>query len=384
MPSNFPEVGELPKEDGRGDEKVVAATAHGNPFETRASALLGVRYPIVQTGMGWVAGASLAAATSSAGGFGILASNTMNYAELEQAIHRVKQRTSKPFGLNLSPDLPDIERRVDLAIAEKIPIVSFAGAPSKSLIGRLHDGGVRTVATIGALRHAQKVAELGIDAVIAQGGEGGGHTGVVPTSLLVSQVVDAVGQQIPVIAAGGINDGRGLIAALALGADGVAMGTRFLLTKESHVPDAIKLRYLQTGVLETVVTTAIDGRPQRVIRTDFINHLDSSSRLLKAWTALRSSIAFRNLGDSSLRRLMKSGVSMHRDGDLSWSQVVMAANAPMLTKAAMVDGQEDAGILPTGQVVGVIDDVISVADLIERIIKEALEAVQRIDGIVHE
>jgi len=187
-----------------------------------------------------------------------------------------------------------------------------------------------------------------------------------------------------VIAAGGINDGRGLIAALALGADGVAMGTRFLLTKESHVPDAIKLRYLRTGVLDTVVTKAIDGRPQRVIRTDVINHLERSSRLLRASSALRSAIAFRNVGGTSLRQLMKSGTKMHHDGGLSWSQVLMAANAPMLTKAAMVDGKEDAGILPTGQVVGVIDEVISVADLFELIIKEALATVQRIDGIIYE
>ncbi len=382
MPSNFPEVGEWPKEDGLVNENAVPEKDPGAVFTTRASTLLGVRYPIVQTGMGWVAGASLTAATSSAGGFGILASSTMNYAELEQAIQRVKERTDKPFGLNLSPDLPDIEQRIDLAIAEKIPVVSFAGAPSKGVIQRLHEGGVRTVATIGALRHAQKVAELGIDAVIAQGAEGGGHTGVVPTSLLVSQVVDAVGGQIPVIAAGGINDGRGFVAALALGADGVAMGTRFLLTKESHVPDDIKLRYLKTGVLETVVTTSIDGRPQRVIRTDFINRLESST-VRKALTALRSSLAFRKVGDTSLRRLMKSGASMHRDSDLSWSQVLMAANAPMLTKAALVDGQ-DAGILPTGQVVGVIDEVVSVAELFERILREALDAVRRIDGIVHE
>jgi NAD(P)H-dependent flavin oxidoreductase YrpB (nitropropane dioxygenase family) len=225
---------------------------------------------------------------------------------------------------------------------------------------------------------------LGVDAVIAQGAEGGGHTGAVPTSLLISQVVDAVGEEIPVLAAGGINDGRGFVAALALGADGVAMGTRFLLTKESHVPEAVKMRYLKTGVLETVVTTAIDGRPQRVIRTDVVNRLERSSRFFRASGALRSAIAFRKLGDSSLGRLLKSGVSMHRDSDLSWSQVLMAANAPMLTKAALVDGREDAGILPTGQVVGVIDEVISVADLFEQIIKEALAAIARIDGIVHE
>jgi NAD(P)H-dependent flavin oxidoreductase YrpB (nitropropane dioxygenase family) len=360
----------------------VQVTAGASPFETRASALLGVRYPIVQTGMGWVAGASLTAATSNAGGFGILASATMSYAELEQAIQRVKRRTSKPFGLNVVLDLPDIGRRIDLAIAQQVPVVSFAGAPDGDAIERLHAGGVRCIATVGAVRHAQKVADMGIDAVIAQGGEGGGHTGTVPTSLLVSQVVDAVGARVPVIAAGGIRDGRGFVAALALGADGIAMGTRFLLTKESHVPDAVKYRYLKAGVFDTVVTSAIDGRPQRVIRTDVVERLEKSSRLLRAAGALRSAIAFRELGGSSLGRLAKSGISMHRDSDMSWSQVVMAANAPMLTKAALVDGREDAGILPTGQVVGVIEEVISVAELFDQIIGEALSAAERINTIV--
>jgi NAD(P)H-dependent flavin oxidoreductase YrpB (nitropropane dioxygenase family) len=308
----------------------------------------------------------------------------MSYAELEGAIGRVKERTSKPFGLNFSPELPDLGQRIDLTIAQKVPVVSFAGAPTRDIVKKLHDGGVRCIATVGAQRHAQKVAELGIDAVIAQGAEGGGHTGVVPTSLLISQVVDAVGSDIPVLAAGGIHDGRGFVAALALGADGVAMGTRFLLTKESHVPDAVKLRYLQTGVFDTVVTKSIDGRPQRVIRTPVIDRLERTSGLFRAIGALRSAIAFRKLGDASFGRLMKSGVSMHHDSNLSWSQVVMAANAPMLTKAALVDGREDAGILPTGQVVGVIEELISVSDLIDEIIREALECLARIEGLVHE
>jgi NAD(P)H-dependent flavin oxidoreductase YrpB (nitropropane dioxygenase family) len=280
------------------------------------------------------------------------------------------------------PDLPDIERRIDLAIAERVPVVSFAGAPSGDAIKRLQAGGVRCIATVGAVRHAQKVADLGIDAVIAQGGEGGGHTGTVPTSLLVSQVVDAVGDSVPVIAAGGIRDGRGFVAALALGADGIAMGTRFLLTKESHVPDAVKSRYLAAGVFDTVVTSAIDGRPQRVIRTDVVMRLEKSSRLLRAIGALRSAMAFRELGGSSMGNLLRSGISMHRDSELSWSQVVMAGNAPMLTKAALVDGREDAGILPTGQVVGVIEAVISVAELFDQIIGEALSAAGRIDVVV--
>src|SRR5689334_11979928 len=227
--------------------------------------------------MGWVSGANLTAATSAAGGFGILAAVTMTPPQMRDAVHTVKERTDAPFGINFRPDQPDLAERVAFAVEQGVRLVSFAGAPTKDAIARCHDAGVVVMPTVGARRHAEKVLEMGVDAVIAQGGEGGGHTGTVPTSLLLPQVVDAVGSEIPVLGAGGFHDGRGLVAALAWGADGIAMGTRFLLTQESHVPDAVKQRYLESGVLDTVVTTALDGAPQRVIRTDLVDKLERSS-----------------------------------------------------------------------------------------------------------
>jgi NAD(P)H-dependent flavin oxidoreductase YrpB (nitropropane dioxygenase family) len=203
-------------------------------LHTRICDLFGIRYPIVQTGMGWVAGPRLCAATSAAGGLGILASATMTLEQLTAAVREVKTRTDRPFGVNLRTDQADIKERVKLLIDEKVKVASFAQAPNKDLIARLKDGGVLTMPTIGQRRHAEKVASWGVDAVIAQGHEGGGHTGPVPTTLLLPDVVDAVG--IPVLGAGGFFDGRGLVAALAYGAEGIAMGTRFLLTKESTVP----------------------------------------------------------------------------------------------------------------------------------------------------
>jgi NAD(P)H-dependent flavin oxidoreductase YrpB (nitropropane dioxygenase family) len=362
-----------------GDE---ATARESTPFDTRATELFGIRYPIVQTGMGWVAGSRLTAATSAAGALGVLATATMNYDELVRAIQRVKERTSNPFGVNFNPDLPDLDRRINLTISEGIPVASFAGAPTRDVVAKLHDGGVLCVSTVGARRHAEKVVEFGVDAIIAQGAEGGGHTGAVPTSLLVPQVVDAVGASIPVLAAGGIHDGRGFIAALALGADGIAMGTRFLLTEESRVPTSVKVRYLETGILDTVVTKAIDGRPQRVIRTDLISRLERSSLLSRATGALRSGLAFRKLNEASLGTLANTGITMHRESGLPWNQVLMAANAPMLTKAALVEGRVDAGILPTGQVVGVIESIPTVADLIEHLIEQATMSLERINSMV--
>jgi NAD(P)H-dependent flavin oxidoreductase YrpB (nitropropane dioxygenase family) len=256
-------------------------------------------------------------------------------------------------------------------VGEGVPLVSFAGAPARDTITRLHDNGVLCMPTVGARRHAEKMLEWGVDAVIAQGAEGGGHTGSVPTSLLLPQVVDAVGTEIPVLAAGGFFDGRGLVAALAWGADGIAMGTRFLLTKESHVPDAVKRRYLETGVLDTVVTTAIDGAPQRVIRTPTVERLHESSIMTRLPRALSSALAFRRLSGISIGALAREGLAMRRNQGLTLAQVAMAANAPMLIKAALVDGNPDVGVLPTGQVTGVLDEVPTVSDLIDRIVRDA-------------
>jgi NAD(P)H-dependent flavin oxidoreductase YrpB (nitropropane dioxygenase family) len=345
-------------------------------LRTRACELFGVQYPIVQTGMGWVAGARLTSATSAAGGLGILASATMTFDELTKAIHEVKDRTDKPFGVNLRADQVDVADRIRLIVDEGVPVASFAQAPSKDVIAPLKDGGVVTVSTVGARRHAEKVAEWGIDAVIAQGGEGGGHTGSVPTSLLLPAVVDAV--DVPVLGAGGFHDGRGLVAALAWGAAGVAMGTRFLLTRESTVPDEVKAIYLQTPVTGTVVTKAIDGYPQRVINTDTVGRLAGAGRLTALPRALKNALGFRKLTGAKLRDLLREGRAMKKSQDLTWSQVVMGANAPMLTKAAMVDGRPEVGILPTGQGVGVINELPTVAELLERVVAEAEATLERL------
>ena len=344
-------------------------------LRTRATELFGVDYPIVQTGMGWVAGPSLVTGTADAGGLGILAAATMTFDEMAAAIREVKSRTDKPFGVNLRTDAADVETRVDHLIAQGVKVASFAQAPRPDMVKKLKDHGVVVVPTVGARRHAEKVAEWGVDAVLCQGGEGGGHTGTVPTSLLLPQVLDAV--DIPVIAAGGFHDGRGLAAALAWGADGIAMGTRFLLTADSKVPDEVKAVYLDTPVTGTVVSTAVDGAPQRVIRTEVIDNLERTG-LLQLPRAGLNALRFRKLTGTSLRDLLTEGLGMKKNQDLSWAQVAMAANAAMLTRATLVEGKLEVGILPTGQCVGVVDDLPTCADLIARIVAEASE---RLDAV---
>ncbi|NLD77136.1 MAG: nitronate monooxygenase [Acidimicrobiales bacterium] len=349
-----------------------------DPLHTRLCDLVGCRLPIVQTGMGWVSGANLTAATVAAGGLGILASITMTSDEFRAAVLKVKEATSNPFGVNLRAGQPDLDERITWAAGQGVRVFSFAGAPTKDAISRIHDAGALVIPTVGARRHAEKMLEWGVDAVIAQGGEGGGHTGEVPTSLLLPQVVDAVGEHIPVVGAGGFHSGRGLVAALAYGADGIAMGTRFLLTAESRVPDSIKGRYTAASVFDTVVTTALDGAPQRVIRTDLIDGLERSSIITRLPRAAVKALEFRKQTGTSLRDLVKEGLAMRRSQELTWPQLAMAANAPMLIKTALVDGDPSVGVLPTGQVTGVIGDLPTVFELLADVESEARATLGRL------
>ncbi|MFI8068546.1 NAD(P)H-dependent flavin oxidoreductase [Streptomyces sp. NPDC086033] len=338
-------------------------------METALTRLVGVRRPIVQTGMGWVAGPRLVSATANAGALGILASATMTVDRLRDAVREVKSRTDAPFGVNLRADAADAGDRVRVIVEEGVRVASFALAPSAELIGALKEAGVVVVPSVGARRHAEKVAAWGADAVIVQGGEGGGHTGEVATTVLLPQVVDAV--DIPVVAAGGFFDGRGLVAALAYGAAGVAMGTRFLLTSDSTVPDTVKARYLAATVKDVTVTRAVDGLPHRMLRTDLVESLESTSRARTLLRAARHAAAFRRLSGLTWRQLLHDGLATRHGKDLTWSQVLLAANTPMLLRSAMVDGRTDLGVMASGQVAGVIDDLPSCAELVERIMKEA-------------
>ena len=338
--------------------------------------LVGVEYPIVQTGMGWVASAKLVSATANAGGLGIVAAGTMDYAQLEAAILETRERTDRPFGVNLRSDAPDVFERADLMIRHGVRVASFALAPDERLIKKLKDAGLVCIPSIGARRHAEKVAAWGVDAVLVQGGEAGGHTGEVATTVLLPQVVDAV--DVPVIAAGGFFDGRGLVAALAYGAAGVAMGTRFLLTSDSPVSDAVKRIYLSKKVTDTLRTTQIDGHPHRVLATDFTRRIDRTNALTSLPRALANALRLKRMLGTPWLDLLREAVSMKRSQELSWSQVVMAANAPMLLKASMVDGRPEGGVMSGGQVVGVIEDVPSAKELIDRIVGEAGSILERL------
>lgn len=346
-------------------------------LDTRLTALLGCRYPIIQTAMGWVADPRLVAATCNAGGFGFLAGATIEPRQMEAAILETKRLTARPFGVNFHMYQANAEEIVELVVRHKVRAVSYSRSPGKQMIARLKDAGVVCMPTVGALKHAQKAVEMGADVVTVQGGEGGGHTGAVPTAMLLGQVLDAV--QVPVVAAGGFKDGRGLVSALAQGADGIAMGTRFLMTADSPVPQATLARYLAVkDPAAVIVSRAIDGMPQRMIRNELLDELESSSNLRRWLLAVRSGLAYRRHTGLGLGQLLGSALKMRRDGGLTAAQSLMAANAPMVIQKAMVEGLPAEGVLPAGQVAAGIDSLPGCAELIEQIV---LDAEQRLGAL---
>jgi len=341
-------------------------------LKTVLTETLGCRFPVVQTAMGWVADAKLTAATGNAGGFGFLAGATIEPGKVEATILDVKARTSSPFGVNFHMFQPNAEEVLEAVIRHKVRAVSYGRGPDARTIKRLKDAGVICMPTVGALKHAVKAVELGADIVTVQGGEGGGHTGAVPTTILLPQVLDAV--KVPVVAAGGFSDGRGLVAALAWGAAGIAMGTRFLLTKDSPVPMSSLQRYLKTkDPTEIKVSTAVDGLPQRFIENEELKRLEAMS--LPARLAMSAKYARHWGKEAGLGPLamVKLGLKLMSGDEGGFRQTVMAANLPTLVQRGVVAGDPVNGLLPSGQVAARIDRLESCEELIARIVSEAQE-----------
>ncbi|MES0874679.1 NAD(P)H-dependent flavin oxidoreductase [Sinimarinibacterium thermocellulolyticum] len=332
---------------------------------------LGCRHPIVQTAMGWVADSRLVAATSNAGGFGFLAAATMTTETLRREIAAVRAATDRAFGVNFHMFQPNANEVIELILdnADRVRAVSYGRGPSAATIRRFKDAGVLCMPTVGALKHAVKAVELGADLITVQGAEGGGHTGAVPTTLLLPQVLDAV--KVPVVAAGGFHNGRGLAAALAYGAAGIAMGTRFLMTAESPVPRSTLQKYIEVDDPARIrASTAVDGLPQRMIDNPFLRKLEQGGLLRRLFVALFSAWRWRAHTGMSPAQMVKTFFAALREGDGA-IQTMMAANAPILIQRAMVQGHPDEGVLPSGQVAAVLDTLPPVAEVIEAIVREA-------------
>ena len=350
------------------------------PLQTRLTELLGCKYPIIQTAMGWVADAKLVASTCNAGGFGFLAGATIPPEEMEQAIIETKVLTDRPFGVNFHMYQSNAREIIDQVIQYDVKAVSYSRSPGKGMIQQLKEAGVVCIPTVGALKHAIKAVQMGADAVVVQGGEGGGHTGSVPTSILLPQVVDAV--NVPVVGAGGFKDGRGLVAALAYGAEGIAMGTRFLMTKNSPVPVETLSRYVDaTDPAKIIISKAIDGMPQRMITNEFLGRLEQAGDWKRLLMAFRNGLAYRKYTGASITDLISSALKMRRNDGMTAAQAIMSANAPMVIQKAMVDGKPAEGVLPAGQIAGAIDSLPTCEALLESIILEAEECLVQLQQL---
>ncbi|MEN3202503.1 MAG: enoyl-[acyl-carrier-protein] reductase FabK [Atribacterota bacterium] len=311
-------------------------------MRTRVTELLGIQYPILQGGMAWVATAPLVAAVSEAGGLGIIGSGGMTGEELREEIRRVRSLTDKPFGVNLMLLSPHIEDQIRVVKEERVPVVTTGAGNPGPLVEDFTRLGILLIPVVASVALAKRLERYGIQAIIAEGNESGGHVGEISTLCLVPQVVDAV--RIPVIAAGGIGDGRGMAACFALGAEGVQLGTRFICTEECEVHPAYKEAILKAHDRATVVTGLSTGHPVRCLR----NRLTRKFEELEFSGAPREEIE--SLGVGKLRE-------------------------------AAVCGNVEEGSVMCGQVAGLIREIKPVREVIADILREFWDTLDRLQKV---
>lgn len=304
---------------------------------TKITELLGIEYPILQGGMQHISRSPLVIAVSNAGGLGLLTAGALDPEGLRKEIQTVRKHTDKPFGVNLNLMQENVDELVEILIEEKVPVVTTGAGSPKKYFPRLKEAGIKVIPVIASVRHAIKMQELGVDAVVAEGQAAGGHIGTLSTLPLVRQVSEAV--DLPIIAAGGIADGKGLIAALAIGAHGVQMGTVFLATEECPIPDSFKEAVINAGDTTTIVTGRKGGHPVRAIENE----------MLTKYLTLEMA----NEPEEELEKLTVG--SLYR---------------------AVVEGDTDSGTMMAGEISGFVNEIRPVKEVIDSVMQEAEEALE--------
>lgn len=318
-------------------------------LKTRVTEIFGIKYPIVQGGLAHLAYAELAAAVSNAGGLGQITAATLRTPEkLREEIRKVRSLTEKPFGVNFAIARHDgnYKELLEVAIEEKVPVISITGANPQPVFERIKGENIRTLVLVSGARQAQKAEQLGADAVMAVGQEGGGHIGRddIGTMVLIPRVVDAV--SIPVLASGGIGDGRGLLAAFALGAEGIEMGTRFIATQECvHANEKYKEAILQANETDTVIIKRTIGAPGRVLKSEFAQHIIDLEQKGATYEDLKDMVS----GEANLRYIY--------------------------------DGNEAEGFGWAGQVIGLINTIPTVGELFDEMMDTAEKGINRLGNI---
>ena len=308
-------------------------------METAMTKLLGIQYPIIQGGMAWVAEHTLCAAVSNGGGLGIIGAGNASYEQVKEEIRKVKEATDRPFGVNimlLSPHAPEIAR---LVVEEQVPVVTTGAGNPGPYLKAWKEAGIKVIPVVASVAMAKMMERQGVDAVIAEGCESGGHIGETTTMALVPQVADAV--EIPVIAAGGIADGRGFVAAKVLGAQGVQMGTRFLAAKECQIHENYKKRVLKAKDIDTAVTGRSTGHPARSLKNQMTR---------------------------KYQQMEKEGCSFEELELLTLGSL----------RKAVQEGNLEEGSMMAGQIAGLVKKEQSCKEIMEEMMKEAEEILKKI------
>ena len=342
---------------------------------TKITNMFGIAYPIVLSGMSWISTPDMVAAVSNAGGLGILATGPLSAEQTRQSIREVRKRTDKPFGANAALMFPGAVENARILLEEKVPVINFALGKGDWLVKGAHEYGGKVVATVVNLRHAQRAQSYGCDAVIATGNEAAAHGEEVTSLVLIPHLVDNL--KIPVIAAGGFADGRGVAAALALGAEGVAMGTRLMTTKESPLHEHFKKLSIEKDVYDTLFSKRFDGIYCRVMKT-----AGAESALKKGLDLPAAFFNAQEIARQINAPFFKLFIGVLASGWANARQLAFLANAFKKIKAATEKGDEQTGVLPVGQVQGLIHDEPTVAELFERIVKEVYETQARLSGVL--
>jgi len=336
-------------------------------MRTRITELFGIKHPILLSGMSWISLPGMVAAVSNAGGLGLLATGVLDADQTREAVRAVRWKTDRPFGANVSLLFPGAPQNAQVLLEEKVPVINFSLGKGDWIVQAANEYGGKVVATVTNYRHARRAQEYGCHAVIATGNEAAAHGEPPTTFCLVPSL--AGGLDIPVIAAGGVGDGRGLAAALALGAEGVAMGTRFMATKESPLHENYKNLSLEKDIYDTLYSKNFDGLWCRVLDTPgarkAIKHKMGPLGMLKAIPNSRSIARMIGLP------YMKLFFGVLTSGWSNAKGLAYMANAFEQIRIATENGDTKAGVLPVGQVTGLLHDIPTVAEVIERTVKEA-------------
>lgn len=340
-------------------------------MKTKITELFGIQHPILLSGMSWISVPKLVAAVSNAGGLGIIASGVMSAEETRKAIQETRKLTDKPFAANVTLYFPGAEKNAKVIIEEKVPVVNYALGKGDKICQAVHAYGGKVVATVTTLKHALAAQKDGADAVIVTGHEAAGHGGEVTSLVLIPSLADAL--KIPIIAAGGFADGRGLAAALLLGAEGISMGTRFMNTIESPVNEIQKKISIEKDVYDTVYTDRIDGLPARMMKAE--GALRLMKKKLNPLIVLLNSRKIAMLLGFPWLKLAMGIMFMGVKKSMQMARMAIGFEA---FKAGTMDGDNKKGVLPLGQITGIIHDTPNIKDLMPRLIKQAEEAYSRL------